>query len=61
MIELFLGHPISYWLELQRRMATPEGPRVEELLEEVVLLRGKLNFAINRVKELNLVLSGGSK
>ena len=53
---LLLGHPASYWIELDRRMKLEKGLEASELLEEVVKLRGQLDFVRKRVNEVYKLL-----
>lgn len=57
-MDQFLGHPLPYWIELQRRLvdAVPAGP---ELLVEIVALRGKLAFYESRISEMVAVMERG--
>lgn len=48
---LFLGKDIDYWLALQEMLDTTGIP--EDLLEEVIKLRGKVSFYESRIKELH--------
>lgn len=49
----FLGHPISYWIELNKRV---KEIKAEDLLEEVVTLKGKLAFVEDRLEQINTIL-----
>lgn len=49
----YLGHTQQYWLELQARADTLDATR---LIEEIVRLRGKLNFVESRVQEMRRIL-----
>ncbi len=50
----FMGHPMLYWIELQRRMnSLPDSLRSSALLQEVVDLRGLLSFYESRVEEMS--------
>lgn len=47
--DLFLGHPISYWLELQKRADKLD---VVDLLDEIAELRGKVSFYESRFDQI---------
>lgn len=49
--QLFYGHPLTYWIELERRFqhALPNG---EELLDEIVQLQGKVAFYEARIRQM---------
>jgi len=49
-----LGHTNEYWLELNKTARTLD---VEKLLEEVVELRGQLDFVKNRLKQIGCVIN----
>ena len=55
-IDSYLGKKYSYWLELNKRIS--EAPNldileVERLLNEIIELRGKVDFYESRIKEMN--------
>jgi hypothetical protein len=50
----FLGHPIEYWIELNKR---PKELKVEELLREIVVLKGQLQFTKEKLDYINKVLN----
>ena len=57
---LVLGHDIPYWTELQRRLE--EGvPNGSALLEEIVMLRGRLTFYESRIQQMAEVMGMGKK
>ncbi len=49
----FLGHTAEYWLELNRR---PKELRLEDLLQEIVILKGQLEFVKSRIKDINIII-----
>lgn len=50
-IEYFLGHTAEYWLLLEKA-ASERDPNVNELLVEVLQLRGKISFYEARIKQM---------
>lgn len=48
-MNLFLGKPLPYWLELKKRADELDA---SDLLAEVVELRGKLSFYESRIREM---------
>ena len=52
-MDMFLGHTVAYWVELEKRA---KKLRLDKLLQENVELRGKLNFCENRITEMEEVL-----
>ena len=53
MFTTFLGHPVPYWLELERRLSDAGGDlRASELIEEIAALKGKLAFYESRIAEM---------
>jgi len=65
LLDKFLGEPVSYWIELQRRLNenTPpeEYPTVKRLICEVAELNAKLSFYERRVYEMNIFREENSK
>jgi hypothetical protein len=55
--DTFMGRPVSYWTELQRRFDTLHARPAEmgDLLEEIAILRGKLSFYESRIEEMTTV------
>jgi hypothetical protein len=54
-MEIYLGHTAEYWSELQKKV---DQLNCEDLIEEIVELRGKVSFYESRIKECNnLILS----
>lgn len=53
-MDVFLGKPLAYWLELQRRIDAHgiDCLQNERLLSEIIELRGKLNLYESRIKEM---------
>jgi hypothetical protein len=51
-VELFLGHPVSYWIELEKQAKTMN---LTSLIEELARLRGFVDLYEDRIKELYLV------
>lgn len=50
MEELYLGHDVKYWLELEKRVLTLG---VMNYLEEIAILRAKVSFYESRIKEMD--------
>lgn len=48
-MDKYLGHEMSFWIELKRRA---EENNMTANLDEIVELRGKLNFYESRIKEM---------
>jgi hypothetical protein len=49
----FLGHPMMYWIELEKRLLeAPDSLRAAKLLQEVIDLRGLVDFYESRAKEM---------
>jgi hypothetical protein len=49
----FLGHPMMYWIELEKRLSEdPDSVRSSKLLQEVVDLRGLVDFYESRAAEM---------
>lgn len=46
----FLGKDTAYWMELQQRA---EELKVDKLIEEISMLRGKISFYESRLDELH--------
>jgi len=53
MEEHYLGHTMKYWLELNN--LTKE-LKLEDLLEEVVKLRGQLDFVKDRLAQIEVII-----
>lgn len=51
--DLYLGHNIKYWLELEKRATELD---VVDFIEEIVELRGQLSLIKDRVEQINKVL-----
>ena len=51
-----LGHPFSYWIELQTRFETESGRSATKLLSEVVELRGRISFYEDRIEDMAKVM-----
>lgn len=49
-MDIFLGHPIPYWLELQKRA---DALNCVHLLKEIADLYGRVGFYEKRIAELN--------
>ena len=56
MTEFFLGHPVIYWIELERRAKTEGGLSTPRLLDEIAALRAKVSFYESRIKEMARLL-----
>lgn len=54
-METYMGHKVSYWMELQRRV-DQLGKKDEMYIEEICELRGKISFYEDRIKEMNKLL-----
>lgn len=52
----FLGHTAQYWLELQTRFDDQGELGAARLLEEIVRLRGDLDFLKSRIREMASVV-----
>ena len=52
MSELFLGHTPQYWLELDLRMKKEYPFDAPRMLEEIVVLMGKIRFYESRINEM---------
>lgn len=49
----FMGHPLDYWAELEKRFQAGAGsPRASDLLEEIIKLRAKVSFYESRISEM---------
>ena len=46
------GHPISYWLELDRRFKNGYTLSSDRLIEEIATLRGRVSFYEARIREM---------
>ena len=58
----FLGHPPKYWLELERRFKAENGGlRANDLLEEVIELRGRIAFYESRIDEMVKIKQRGER
>lgn len=53
----FLGREVAYWADLQKRFETEVGPTAEDLLQEILLLRGKVSFYEARIKEMSAAMT----
>jgi hypothetical protein len=53
MEDKFLGHTVQYWLELNKR---PKEIKAEELIEEIVELKGQLSFVQSRLEQISQIL-----
>lgn len=54
-MEQFLGEPVPYWIELNRRFSElnpGDWLRCRELLKEVIELQGKVAFYESRIREM---------
>lgn len=56
MATIFLGQSLQYWLELQHRFATEIPLSSPDLLEEIVELRGRINFYESRIKDMHSMI-----
>ena len=57
MMDSVLGHPIQFWLELERSFANSQVFAVD-LLEEVVMLRGRVSYYEDRIRQMHSVMQG---
>lgn len=48
-METYLGHDAKYWLELEKKARELN---VVDFIEEIVSLRGKVNFYESRIEQL---------
>lgn len=53
MENMYLGHPITYWLELQKKA---EKLGLEDYISEIAYLRGRVNFYESRILEMSEVM-----
>lgn len=53
-LDNFLGHPLSYWVALEKHA---QGLNVSSLIEELARAYGKIGFYEQRIKEMNTVLT----
>ncbi len=56
-MELYLGHTIEYWLELEKRAKEIGGTNMTDLIQEIATLKGKLSFTEDRIRQISEVLS----
>jgi hypothetical protein len=56
MIELFMGKPYSFWQELRARSEVTDEDI--SLINEVLVLRGKVSYYESRVLEMSRVMNG---
>jgi len=54
-MDLFLGNPMNYWIELQRRVELGAADALEKkvLIQEIADLRGKVSFYESRIDQIN--------
>lgn len=52
--EIFLGHPLAYWIELEKRARVLN---VVHLLEELTAAHGKIGFYEKRIREMNTMIA----
>lgn len=53
-IDRFLGEPVTFWLELRKRLDEhPDSLERRALLNEIIALRGKIAFYEERVRQMN--------
>ena len=59
-MDLFLGNPMNYWIELQRRVEVGSVDALEKktLIQEIADLRGKVSFYESRLDQINNYLEG---
>ncbi len=50
MEQIFLGKPFSYWIKLNDEILEKG---TDELLQEVIVLRGKVSYYESRIKEMH--------
>jgi len=50
MENMFLGHPISYWVEVQHQI---ERERAVDFIEEIAFLRAKVSFYEKRITDMS--------
>jgi len=60
---IFMGKPLSYWVELDlRMMGSP--PEVIDLIIEIAEMRGKISFYEARITQMSMFMdckNGGDK
>jgi len=54
----FLGYPMNYWIELQKRAQGESGFK-SDLLIEIANLKGLVGFYESRIKEMVHVMNKG--
>lgn len=47
---------MTYWAELGRRFETEVGPTAPALLEEIIMLRGKVAFYESRIEQMTTLM-----
>jgi hypothetical protein len=55
-VELFMGEPYSFWAELRTRSEVTEEDI--SLINEVLVLRGKVSYYESRILEMSKVMNG---
>ena len=58
MMDSVLGHSTQFWLELERSFANSQGVFAVDLLEEVVMLRGRVSYYEDRIRQMHSVMQG---
>lgn len=48
----FCGHSAAYWLDLEDRFRMEQTLAAPDLLEEVLVLRGKVSFYEDRIRQM---------
>ena len=49
--DLFLGHTVKYWLELQQQVDTLN---LKDMIREIAELRSKVSFYESRIKQMEM-------
>jgi hypothetical protein len=49
----FLGHPISYWIEVQHQI---ESERAVDFIEEIGYLRAKVSYYEKRIHDMSVFM-----
>jgi hypothetical protein len=56
--DVFCGHPVSYWFELEKIINDKSKDfNAEYLIREISDLRSKVSFYESRINELNIFMS----
>lgn len=56
MPEYLLGQTVEFWMKLRDRFEKEEGPNASAMLEEIVMLRGKIAFYESRIAQMAAIM-----